>query len=252
MLQLSLPQAMANADTVVASAGLPASPDEVGAALITSEVERWWGSPETYRMTGWNADLRVGGSWRVTVRTADGRAPARRRRVSRNRNAAPHCADAALRLGPSGARPRRNDGRLSAGADRRRHAAHHLPWRFRGFPGCGSGTCRELGAGVGVVAAVSGCSANSLRLSLDSQSRLSRFGGWRTAAVSWEPPDGAYPQRINLFSPLPARSSNAMRHSFRSSRSIPRSTSRIGGKPMSAGRARSPIIFAFPQKSPES
>ncbi|MBZ9770194.1 SRPBCC domain-containing protein [Mesorhizobium sp. CA6] len=73
MLQLSLPQAMANADTVMASAELPASPDEVGAALVTSEVERWWGSPETYRMTGWNADLRVGGSWRVTVRTADGR-----------------------------------------------------------------------------------------------------------------------------------------------------------------------------------
>ena len=52
MLQLSLPQAMANADTVMASAGLPAAPDKVIAALVTRKVERWWGSPETYRMIG--------------------------------------------------------------------------------------------------------------------------------------------------------------------------------------------------------
>ncbi|MGX5801662.1 SRPBCC family protein [Bradyrhizobium sp. Arg314] len=73
MLQLSLPQAMANADTVMASAGLLASPGEVIAALVTKEVERWWGSSETYRMTDWTADLRAGGSWSVVVRTADGR-----------------------------------------------------------------------------------------------------------------------------------------------------------------------------------
>lgn len=73
MLHLSLPQAMANADTVMASAELPASPDRVIAALITGEVERWWGSADTYRMTGWNADLRVDGGWNVTVQTADGR-----------------------------------------------------------------------------------------------------------------------------------------------------------------------------------
>ena len=73
MFQWSLPQAMANADTVMASADLPAAPGEVIAALVTSEVERWWGSPETYRLTGWSADLRVGGSWSVTVETADGR-----------------------------------------------------------------------------------------------------------------------------------------------------------------------------------
>ena len=73
MLQLSLPQAMANADTVMASADLPASPEEVTAALVTDEVERWWGSTDTYRMTGWTADMRVGGHWNVTVLTADGR-----------------------------------------------------------------------------------------------------------------------------------------------------------------------------------
>ena len=73
MLQLSLPQAMANAETVMASADLSAPPEEVVAALVSKEVERWWGSPETYRMTGWNADFRVGGHWNVTVMTTDGR-----------------------------------------------------------------------------------------------------------------------------------------------------------------------------------
>ena len=63
---------MANADTVMASAELPATPDEVIAALVTREAERWWGSPETCRMTGWEADLRTGGSWSVVVETADG------------------------------------------------------------------------------------------------------------------------------------------------------------------------------------
>ncbi|WP_292440489.1 SRPBCC family protein [Mesorhizobium sp.] len=42
------------------------------AALVTHEVERRWGSADTYRMTGWTADLRVGGTWSVIVRTADG------------------------------------------------------------------------------------------------------------------------------------------------------------------------------------
>ena len=64
---------MANADTVMASAELPASPDEVIAALVTGEVERWWGSADTYRMTGWEADFRVCGRWSVVVETADGR-----------------------------------------------------------------------------------------------------------------------------------------------------------------------------------
>jgi uncharacterized protein YndB with AHSA1/START domain len=64
---------MANADTVMASAELPASPDEVIAALVTKEVERWWGSAGTYRMTGWTADFCVGGGWTVLVETSDGR-----------------------------------------------------------------------------------------------------------------------------------------------------------------------------------
>ena len=72
MLGQSWPQAMANAETVMAAADLPASPDEVMAALLTTEVERWWGSADTYRMTGWTADLRAGGRWNAIVETADG------------------------------------------------------------------------------------------------------------------------------------------------------------------------------------
>jgi uncharacterized protein YndB with AHSA1/START domain len=73
MLRHAWPQAMANSETAMASAEIPAPPDQVFAALTTNEVERWWGSADTYRMTGWGADLRVGGRWSVTVETADGR-----------------------------------------------------------------------------------------------------------------------------------------------------------------------------------
>ncbi|MDX8516485.1 SRPBCC family protein [Mesorhizobium captivum] len=72
MLGHSWPQAMANAETVMAAAEILAEPEVVFTALVTDEVERWWGSTDTYRMTGWTADLRVGGRWSVIVRTADG------------------------------------------------------------------------------------------------------------------------------------------------------------------------------------
>lgn len=73
MLPHNWPRAMANAETVMAAAEIPSAPEAVFTALVTDEVERWWGSAATYRMTGWTADLRVGGAWNVTVRTADGR-----------------------------------------------------------------------------------------------------------------------------------------------------------------------------------
>jgi uncharacterized protein YndB with AHSA1/START domain len=66
-------QAMANGETVMASAEIPAPPEQVFQVLVTDEVERWWGSADRYRMTAWSADLRVGGRWAVTVTTADGR-----------------------------------------------------------------------------------------------------------------------------------------------------------------------------------
>ncbi|RUT98750.1 SRPBCC domain-containing protein [Mesorhizobium sp. USDA-HM6] len=73
MLPHNWPRAMANGETVMASVEILAPPEQVFAALVTDEVERWWCSPETYGMTGWTADLCVGGRWNVTVQTADGR-----------------------------------------------------------------------------------------------------------------------------------------------------------------------------------
>ena len=57
---------------IIATAEIPAQPDRVFQALTTNEVERWWGHPDYYRQTDWQADLRVCGQWRVTVRFLDG------------------------------------------------------------------------------------------------------------------------------------------------------------------------------------
>lgn len=73
MLRHSWPHAMANGETAMALAEVPARPEQVFAALVTNEVERWWGSSDTYLMTDWAADLRAGGRWNVLVRTTDGR-----------------------------------------------------------------------------------------------------------------------------------------------------------------------------------
>jgi len=53
-------QSMTNGETIMASAEIVAPPERVFHALITDEVERWWGSCESYRMVDWTADLRVG------------------------------------------------------------------------------------------------------------------------------------------------------------------------------------------------
>jgi uncharacterized protein YndB with AHSA1/START domain len=63
---------MTNGETIMASAEIVAPPERVFNALITDEVERWWGSSESYRMVDWTADLRVGGRWQVIARTIAG------------------------------------------------------------------------------------------------------------------------------------------------------------------------------------
>ncbi|MBN9219927.1 MAG: SRPBCC domain-containing protein [Mesorhizobium sp.] len=73
LLQRSAPQAMTNGETIMALAEISVAPEQVFAALVTDEVERWWGSADTYRMDRWTADARSGGCWSVTVTTADGR-----------------------------------------------------------------------------------------------------------------------------------------------------------------------------------
>jgi uncharacterized protein YndB with AHSA1/START domain len=58
---------------VVASVEIDAPPERVFAALTTPEVAEWWGSPETYRIERWTADLRPGGAWRSEGVGADGK-----------------------------------------------------------------------------------------------------------------------------------------------------------------------------------
>jgi len=65
-------QSMTNGKTIMASAEIAAPPERVFNALITDEVERWWGSSGSYRMVDWTADLGVGGRWQVIARTIAG------------------------------------------------------------------------------------------------------------------------------------------------------------------------------------
>jgi uncharacterized protein YndB with AHSA1/START domain len=66
------PRAVTDGDTVLATVDIAAPPERILRALTSDDVETWWGSPDTYRMTDWTSDLRVGGRWRVNVRTAEG------------------------------------------------------------------------------------------------------------------------------------------------------------------------------------
>lgn len=57
-----------------ASVEIAAPPERVFRALTDgNEVVRWWGSPDTYRLEEFTADLRVGGRWRSRGRSADGK-----------------------------------------------------------------------------------------------------------------------------------------------------------------------------------
>ena len=65
-------RAVTDGVTILATVDVDMPPDRVFRALNTDEVEHWWGSADTYRMTEWRSDLRVGGRWSVVVRGADG------------------------------------------------------------------------------------------------------------------------------------------------------------------------------------
>jgi uncharacterized protein YndB with AHSA1/START domain len=62
-----------SAGTVTASVNVACRPERLYRMLVTAETERWWGSPETYAMQEWNAELRTGGTWRVLFCSVDGR-----------------------------------------------------------------------------------------------------------------------------------------------------------------------------------
>jgi uncharacterized protein YndB with AHSA1/START domain len=60
--------------TIVATVEIAAPPDRVFRAISSEEIAAWWGSPETYRVTRWTGDVRVGGWWRSEGVGADGTA----------------------------------------------------------------------------------------------------------------------------------------------------------------------------------
>jgi uncharacterized protein YndB with AHSA1/START domain len=65
-------RAVTDGDTILATVDIAAPPERVFRALSTEEAERWWGSPDTYRVTDWKADVHVGGRWSLVVRHPDG------------------------------------------------------------------------------------------------------------------------------------------------------------------------------------
>lgn len=74
--QSTAPRAVTDGDTILATAVIPGSPELSFRALNTVEVEAWWGSPDTYHMKNWKADLQVGGRWSVDVMMGGAARPA--------------------------------------------------------------------------------------------------------------------------------------------------------------------------------
>jgi uncharacterized protein YndB with AHSA1/START domain len=69
-----VPRAVADVTvgTILATVEIAATPERVFQAISSSEVARWWGSPETYQVTEWTGDVRPGGKWHSQGRSADG------------------------------------------------------------------------------------------------------------------------------------------------------------------------------------
>ena len=60
--------------TIVESIEIEASPERVFSAWTDPEqLVAWWGDDQTYRTTGWESDLRVGGKWIARGKGVDGR-----------------------------------------------------------------------------------------------------------------------------------------------------------------------------------
>ena len=59
--------------TIIATVVIDAPIERVFRALtVPEEVARWWGSDDTYRITDWESDPRVGGRYRSEGRSKDG------------------------------------------------------------------------------------------------------------------------------------------------------------------------------------
>lgn len=58
---------------LLAQVEVPASPESVFDAILTSDVERWWRLSGVYHLEDWQIDLRSQGRWSVNVALEDGR-----------------------------------------------------------------------------------------------------------------------------------------------------------------------------------
>ncbi len=68
-----IPRGVTDGDTILATVDVVMPPERVFRALTTNEIERWWGSAETYRIRNWTAELRIGGQWKLNVCLPDGK-----------------------------------------------------------------------------------------------------------------------------------------------------------------------------------
>lgn len=60
-------------DLIIAEVWIDVAPTVVWGALTDPrQLQRWWGSPETYRSEQWTIDLRVGGKWKSCGTSNDG------------------------------------------------------------------------------------------------------------------------------------------------------------------------------------
>jgi uncharacterized protein YndB with AHSA1/START domain len=61
--------------TIHASIEIVATPEAVYDAMVEPEqLAAWWGSPDTYRTSNWQVDLRPGGEWSASAKgVTDGR-----------------------------------------------------------------------------------------------------------------------------------------------------------------------------------
>jgi uncharacterized protein YndB with AHSA1/START domain len=75
VLSRGAPRAVADVSEglILASVEIAVPPERVFRALASEELARWWGSADTYRVTKWTGDVRVGGAWRSEGVGADGK-----------------------------------------------------------------------------------------------------------------------------------------------------------------------------------
>lgn len=60
------------AGMLLASIEIKASPERIFRAIASEDVARWWGGPNSYRVTQWSGHVVVGGTWRSEGVSEDG------------------------------------------------------------------------------------------------------------------------------------------------------------------------------------